>query len=186
MHAFGSRWNKRTVYFIKILHFTCNYFPSYIINSCLFTFLSYKKIKRDIAIFMKYIPSSPHFFKKIKISFIFMVIFLILYSLLFPERIKDMANTSVPPNPAKAPWLLLWIQELVSYNVWLIYVVFVLLLILFFLPYICPKPIEKAKWFAKDQRLLNILIFVILFAILILTLLGVLRGENWQIKGFKL
>ncbi len=129
---------------------------------------------------MRYVPFS-HLLKRIKISFWSFLLFLCLISFVFPQKVGDVADISAPPNPAKAPWFLLWIQELVGYSFNLIYFVIIIFLSAFFLPYLFPKTSEKARWFSKDQFVVNILISLLQIFILIFTVLAIFRGKNWHL-----
>ncbi len=103
---------------------------------------------------------------------------------MFPQKVGDVADISTPPNPAKAPWFLLWIQELVGYSFNLIYLVVIIFIGMFFLPFLFPKASYKAKWFSKDQFIVNVSILLLQIFILIFTILAIFRGKNWHFKGF--
>ena len=94
-----------------------------------------------------------------------------------------MAVESKTPNPAKAPWFLLWVQELVGYSSYLVYFIILLAVIFLYLPYLS-KPIDRAKWLPKDQLLINLITIFIILGIIVFSIIAMFRGENWQLKGF--
>ncbi len=132
---------------------------------------------------VKYLPSSPYLFKKIKISSIIFIITLLAFSYLLPTKVGLMAVESKTPNPAKASWFLLWIQELVGYSSYLVYFIILLAVIFLCLPYLS-KPIDRAKWFPNDQLLINLITVFIILGIIVFSIIAMFRGENWQLKGF--
>ncbi|MBI2834033.1 MAG: menaquinol-cytochrome C reductase [Acidobacteria bacterium] len=71
-------------------------------------------------------------------------------SILFNAPLEELANPSEPPNPAKAPWYFLGLQELVSYSAFVGGVLTPLLVILGLLmaiPYIDRDPKDVGIWF---------------------------------------
>ncbi len=99
--------------------------------------------------------------------------------------LEELANPVHPPNPAKAPWYFLGLQELVSYSaLWggvIIpgLIVFALLL----LPYLDRQRTGIGVWFSR-QRKTAVTIFTIgLAAAVIFTVIGtVFRGPNWSLQ----
>jgi quinol-cytochrome oxidoreductase complex cytochrome b subunit len=62
------------------------------------------------------VPSMPHlFYAELGVLMVTVLICLGL-ALIWHAPLKEMANPSVPENPAKAPWYFLGLQELVSYS----------------------------------------------------------------------
>lgn len=127
----------------------------------------------------------PHLIQREMILFFIVLIFVMVMSVLFDAPLEEMANPSVTPNPAKAPWYFLGLQELVSWGpaFWggvLIPTIGVVLLIL--IPYMDRGHRGTGVWFHPDRRLHNILftIFVVVFVGLIIV--GTLmRGPNWAL-----
>ncbi len=99
--------------------------------------------------------------------------------------LEELANPVHPPNPTKAPWYFLGLQELVSYSaLWggvIIpgLIVFALLL----LPYLDRQRTGIGVWFSR-QRKTAVTIFTIgLAAAVIFTVIGtVFRGPNWSLQ----
>jgi len=129
-----------------------------------------------------YVPSSPHFFRRVKISFFVFVGGLIGLAALIPAPLQGPADISRVPNPVKAAWFLLWAQELVSYSGSLVYAILGLVLFFFLLPFIAgSSPCERARWLPPDQKTINILTLSIVIAIIVLTIIAMFfRGENWS------
>ena len=127
-----------------------------------------------------YIKSSPHFFRLILRAFWLCAAALLLLSALIPAPLQEPARLAVVPNPVKSAWFLLWIQELVSYRVWLIYPVLLAGLFLIALPWLIGRIPDKAAWFGPRHRLPAVITLLLFLGMLILTLTGLFfRGENW-------
>ena len=95
------------------------------------------------------------------------------------EEIADAART---PNPAKAPWYFLGLQELVHYGAVLggVVVPAVMVLALVVLPYVDTRPDGVGVWFARERRLANTVFGVVALAVFVLTVVGTFfRGPNW-------
>ena len=60
------------------------------------------------------VPSAPHLVRRVWLVTIGTFIVVLLLSLLFRAPLESAANPSVTPNPAKAPWYVLWLQEIVT------------------------------------------------------------------------
>jgi quinol-cytochrome oxidoreductase complex cytochrome b subunit len=97
--------------------------------------------------------------------------------------LEELANPVHPPNPAKAPWYFLGLQELVSYSaLWggvivPALIVFALLL----LPYLDRERKGVGTWFSRERKR-AITVFSLCLAIaVILTVIGTFfRGPNWS------
>jgi quinol-cytochrome oxidoreductase complex cytochrome b subunit len=100
----------------------------------------------------------------------------------FDAPLGAPADATHPPNPAKAPWYFVGVQELVSYSaVWGGVVAPVLLFIaLLFLPYLDRDPRGVGAWFAPERKGMVAAGSVILLALVAVTIIGaLLRGPNW-------
>lgn len=127
-----------------------------------------------------YLKSSPHFFRLILRAFWLGIALLLLLSLALPAPLQEPSNLAVVPNPAKSAWFLLWIQELVSYRVWLMYPLIGFGLLFIGLPWLQRDTPERARWFGKPHRLLAGLVACGFLVIVLLTVIGLYcRGENW-------
>jgi cytochrome b/b6/petD-like protein len=116
------------------------------------------------------------------------MIILVAWGIAFHAPIEEAANPSRTPNPSKAPWYFLGLQEmLVYYDPWLAGVVFPSLIIvgLMAIPYIDTNP-KGNGYFTLRERKVEITLFLFGFLILwvLLVILGTfLRGPNWNFFG---
>lgn len=134
-----------------------------------------------------YINSSPYFFRIIKLSFAALAAVLLILALFIPAPLQGPADISHVPNPSKSAWFLMWTQELVSYSSLLVYAILALAVVFIVLPWLpVSKPVEKAHWFPKDQRFVNLLVVFSFLGIVLLTVIAMyFRGENWSfVVGF--
>src|SRR6266545_2267949 len=116
------------------------------------------------------------------------LIVLVAWGLVFQAPIEEPANPARTPNPSKAPWYFLGLQEmLVYYDPWLAGVVFPSLIIvgLMAIPYIDTNP-KGNGYFTLAERKTEITLFLFGFLILwvLLVMLGTFfRGPNWNFFG---
>jgi quinol-cytochrome oxidoreductase complex cytochrome b subunit len=119
-----------------------------------------------------------------------------MLALFLPSPLEEPANPLVTPNPAKAPWYFLWLQEIVTDTTFHIgsftvngalvggvILPGVLLLVLTLWPWWDKSPAAAAGvWFPKSRRV-QIWVFLALAAVVILlTLIGTFcRGPYWQL-----
>src|SRR5580765_4154101 len=122
------------------------------------------------------------------ISLIVCSIILIVWSILLKAPLEQPANRAVTPNPSKAPWYFLGLQEmLVYFDPWLAGVVLPGLIIvgLIAIPYIDKN--EKGNgYYTFNERKVEITLFLFGFVVLwcSLIVLGTfLRGPNWNFFG---
>jgi quinol-cytochrome oxidoreductase complex cytochrome b subunit len=115
--------------------------------------------------------------------FVLTIAGILVVSLLFHAPLEEPVNVMHPPNPAKAPWYFLGLQELVSYSAFWggvgIPTIEVLLLLL--VPYLDRKPGGVGVWFAKERLLMNTLFISFAVINVILIVIGTFfRGPNWM------
>jgi len=125
----------------------------------------------------------PHLLIRELVLFVMVAAVLLVLAFLFDAPLEEVANPNHPPNPAKAPWYFLGLQELVSYSAFtggvLIPTLIVVMLIL--VPYIDRKKVGIGIWFAKERALANGLFVTFLVVMLFLIILGsFFRGPNWD------
>jgi len=122
------------------------------------------------------------------ISLILCSVLLIVWSIVLKAPLEQPANRAVTPNPSKAPWYFLGLQEmLVYFDPWLAGVVLPGLIIvgLMAIPYIDTNP-KGNGYYTFTERKAEITIFLFGFVILwsSLIVLGTfLRGPNWNFFG---
>lgn len=113
---------------------------------------------------------------------------LLVWSIVLKAPLEEPANPVDTPNPSKAPWYFLGLQEmLVYYDPWLAGVVFPTLIIvgLILIPYIDVNP-KGNGYYTFNERKFAITTFLFGFLILwvVLIVYGTfLRGPNWNFFG---
>lgn len=112
------------------------------------------------------------------------IIFLLAWSISLDAPLEEHANPNLTPNPAKAPWYFLGLQELLVYfDPWIAGVMVPLLIIagLILIPYLDINP-KGNGYFTFKERKYEILIFCFGFLVLwiFLIIIGVfMRGPGW-------
>jgi hypothetical protein len=115
-------------------------------------------------------------------------VLLLVWSLCLHAPLEQAATPAWTPNPSKAPWYFLGLQEmLVYYDPWLAGVVFPSLIIvgLMAIPYIDRNP-KGAGYYTFNERKFAIIPFLFGFLILWVTLIFLgtfLRGPGWNFYG---
>lgn len=115
-------------------------------------------------------------------------VFLILWSVYIKAPLEEPASLAATPNPSKAPWYFLGLQEmLVYFDPWLAGVVFPTLIVtgLMAIPFIDMNP-KGNGYYSYKERKFAIIVFCFGFLILwiALIILGTfLRGPNWNFFG---
>jgi quinol-cytochrome oxidoreductase complex cytochrome b subunit len=110
------------------------------------------------------------------------VVALHVVSLLFTAPLESIADPTRTPNPAKAPWYFLGLQELVHYSALVggVIVPGLLVLALIVVPYIDRRPEGAGRWFAPERRVANTTFTVTAVVLIVLTIIGTFfRGANW-------
>ena len=115
-------------------------------------------------------------------------VILIVWSIVLKAPLEQPANAAATPNPSKAPWYFLGLQEmLVYFDPWLAGVVLPGLIIvgLMAIPYIDTNP-KGNGYYTFNERKSEVVIFLFGFIVLwvALIVLGTfLRGPNWNFFG---
>jgi len=122
------------------------------------------------------------------ICLILITVFLAAWSVTFEAPIEQPASTTKSPNPSKAPWYFLGLQEmLVYFDPWLAGVVLpsFIILGLMALPYIDPNPKGNGYYTFKERPFaIGLFLFGFLVLWVSLIVLGTfLRGPNWNFFG---
>ncbi|MGO8797351.1 MAG: cytochrome b N-terminal domain-containing protein [Candidatus Sulfotelmatobacter sp.] len=125
----------------------------------------------------------PNLFMAELVVFLITVAGVLVVSLFFNAPLEQPVNVMHPPNPAKAPWYFLGLQEQVSYSAFWggvgIPTIEVLLLLL--VPYIDRKIAGVGRWFAKERLLANSLFLTFVIVNVVLIIIGTFfRGPNWE------
>lgn len=101
-----------------------------------------------------------------------------LLALLFNAPLEERANPAHPPNPAKAPWYFLGLQELVSYSAFWGGVALPALgvICLILLPYLDRNPSRRPR----DRKLAIVVFTLFVVGWVVLIVIGeFFRGPNW-------
>jgi quinol-cytochrome oxidoreductase complex cytochrome b subunit len=117
-----------------------------------------------------------------------------ILSVLFRAPLEEPANPLVTPNPAKAPWYFLWLQEIVTLTtvkigsftvngafIGGVLLPGILIAALTVWPWLDRSPGAAAgSWFARTRRRQNIVFLGIVLLVLALTVVGTfMRGPYW-------
>ncbi|MGA8043163.1 MAG: cytochrome b N-terminal domain-containing protein [Terracidiphilus sp.] len=124
--------------------------------------------------------SYPYAFFRESIALMATVTGVMLISLLFHAPLEELANPAKTPNPAKAPWYFLGLQELVSHSALLGGVVAPALMVLALLviPYFDKNPSRRPK----DRKLAIWLFTIFVVVNLVLIVIGTFfRGPGWAL-----
>jgi len=115
--------------------------------------------------------------------FVLTLAIILAVSLAFDAPLEEPVNVMHPPNPAKAPWYFLGLQEMVSYSAFWggvgIPTIFVLLLLI--APYVDRGQKGVGKWFSRERLLANTVFLTFLVVNVIFVIIGTFfRGANWE------
>ena len=130
------------------------------------------------------LPTWPYLVRKEFLAAIIVTIILMVWSVALNAPLEDPSDPSVTPNPAKAPWYFLGLQEmLVYFDPWIAGVMFPSLIVmgLMAMPYIDINP-KGNGYYTFKERWFAILTFCFGFHILwiLLIIVGVfMRGPGW-------
>ncbi len=122
------------------------------------------------------------------ICMVALTIFLVLWGIALQAPLEQPASSTVAPNPSKAPWYFLGLQEmLVYFDPWMAGVVLPSMIVvgLMAIPYIDTNK-EGSGYYTISQRKFAYITFQYGFLVLwvVLILLGTfLRGPNWNFFG---
>lgn len=122
------------------------------------------------------------------ICMVLCTVVLVIWSVVLKAPLEAPANPAGPPNPSKAPWYFLGLQELLVYfDPWMAGVVLpgLIVLGLMAIPFIDVNP-KGNGYYTYKERKFAILTFMFGFVILwvVLIVFGTfLRGPNWNFFG---
>ena len=90
-------------------------------------------------------------------------------------------GSTIQPD-ARAPWFFLWVQQMLKIGdpfIFGVLVPLIVLTVLTLIPYVLPvaAPHELGKWFPQGNRLAQVLVTFITFAILGLTILSLFPAK---------
>jgi len=122
----------------------------------------------------------PHFLIRHVVIAAVTIAVVFLLAILFDAPLKDIANPSLTPQEAKAPWYFAGLQELLAHLQPMVAGILIpgaALLFLFALPYL-----DRAKgWRVRDRKMVVIVFSALAVAALVLTVIGAFfRGPGWS------
>src|SRR3990172_12083832 len=140
--------------------------------------------EKDAEVSENELPTWPYLVRKEFLAAIICTIILIVWSILLDAPLEELSDPTLTPNPAKAPWYFLGLQEmLVYFDPWIAGVVFPTLIIigLMAIPYIDFNQKGNGYYTLKERKF-AMLTFCFGFHVLwiLLIIVGVfMRGPGW-------
>ena len=140
--------------------------------------------EKDADISENELPTWPYLVRKEFLAAIICMIILIVWSVMLDAPLEELSDSTMTPNPAKAPWYFLGLQEmLVYFDPWIAGVVFPMLIVvgLMAIPYIDINP-KGNGYYTFRERKFAMLTFCFGFHVLwiLLIIVGVfMRGPGW-------
>lgn len=143
----------------------------------------------------RWLFSSPNLMRRIVLVMLLTFIVTGVLALFVQAPLEAPANPEVTPNPAKAPWYFLWLQELVTITtihlgsftvngalIGGVLIPGILLLLLIAWPYLDDSPFEAVGvWFARSRRRQIVVFLLLVFAVVVLILIATyFRGPYWD------
>jgi quinol-cytochrome oxidoreductase complex cytochrome b subunit len=131
------------------------------------------------------IPSTPWLFRAELTVGLLTLYLLLAFSLFIDAPLSDRADPLHPPNPAKAPWYFVGIQEMVSHSAILGGVVVPLLIgmFLFFAPVLDQARKNSGQWFRRERLPFNLIFALVLLSQVSMIIAGqCFRVKNWVFK----
>ena len=132
----------------------------------------------------KQVLSWPEGMLRELLLFVVLLVVLSTIALLFNAPLEEPANALHPPNPAKAPWYFLGLQEMVSYSAFWggVGIPGIALLVAAAAPYLEWRPGGEGVWFHKSRSAANWIFMGVAGCFIYLTIVGTFfRGENWAL-----
>jgi quinol-cytochrome oxidoreductase complex cytochrome b subunit len=128
------------------------------------------------------VSSWPYLFIAELFVFALTLLVILVLAVVLNAPLEAPADATHPPNPSKAPWYFLGLQEMVSYSAFWggggIPTILVLLLIL--LPYLDRGTKGVGVWFSRHRLLATTTFTTLLLVNLVLVVVGTFfRGPNW-------
>jgi quinol-cytochrome oxidoreductase complex cytochrome b subunit len=131
---------------------------------------------------MRRAPTWPHLLFRELVVLVLVLVVVSGAALLVDAPLEEVADAARTPNPAKAPWYFLGLQELVHYGALLggVVVPTAMVLALLALPYVDSRGGGVGVWFARERRRANLVFGILAAAVVVLTVVGTFfRGPNW-------
>jgi len=141
------------------------------------------------------VPSSPHLTRRLALVTIATTIAVVAMTIIFRAPLEAPANPAITPNPAKAPWYFLWLQEIVTIStiklggftvngalVGGVLLPGLLIALAVWWPYRDRTGIQSVGvWFSPERNTQNWIFIGICLLIIAFTVIGTfLRGPYWN------
>ncbi|MBS1788427.1 MAG: cytochrome b N-terminal domain-containing protein [Acidobacteria bacterium] len=141
------------------------------------------------------VRSSPNLTRRLLVVTLATLAVASILTLIAHAPLEEAANPAITPNPAKAPWYFLWLQELVTITTFSIggftingaliggiIVPGILVAAAIAWPYFDKSSVRAVGvWFAMERRRQNLVFLLVVLFILVLTVVGTfLRGPYWH------
>ena len=140
------------------------------------------------------VHSSPNLTRRLTVAILGTFVLASALAVLFHAPLEEPANPSVTPNPAKAPWYFLWLQELVTDTTFriggftvngalvggvLLPGLLVAWLVLW--PYFDRSSVQAVGvWWGAERKRQNLVFLIVILGVVILTIIGTfMRGPYW-------
>lgn len=132
----------------------------------------------------KLLPTFPYLVYEEFIAAIIVTAGLLIWSMTIPSPLEEHANPNLTPNPSKAPWYFLGLQEmLVYFDPWIAGVVFPSLAIvgLILIPFLDTNPRGVGYWAAKERPFAyTMFLFGFFLWVFFIPIGTFIRGPSWQ------
>jgi quinol-cytochrome oxidoreductase complex cytochrome b subunit len=117
------------------------------------------------------VPVIPDLVRKELVTGLVLIAVVLLFSLLVDAPLMEKANATVSPNPAKAPWYFLGLQELIVHihpflSAFLVPILLLVGLIL--VPYSKKTPRNTGIWFSSE-RMSKKLLYILVYTFILVT-----------------
>jgi len=141
------------------------------------------------------VSSIPNLTRRLWLVTLGTILVTIILSIIFRAPLEAAANPAVTPNPAKAPWYFLWLQEIVTIStiplgfvtingalIGGIILPTLMIALAVWWPYRDPSSVNSVgTWFAQERKKQNTIFITICLFIIIFTIVGTfLRGPYWN------
>lgn len=128
-----------------------------------------------------YLFTWPHLLRAEMVAFMF-TLALVMGLSFIDAPLEEPANPSKPPNPSKAPWYFLGLQEMVSYDAFWggVGIPALMVLGLMMIPYVDRNPRGVGVWFHRSRYMAIFLYTLFMTVQYLLIVVGTyFRGANW-------
>lgn len=130
------------------------------------------------------LPAWPHLIYRELAVLSVMTAALLAFSMIFDAPLEPEADPTRTPNPAKAPWYFLGIQELAHYSAFWggVFVPAAAVLAAVLVPYFVRDERALGRWWPRERRLSNSVFMAVTLVFVVATVIGTFfRGPAWAL-----